>query len=107
MTTTDSDLYYDPYDFEIDTDPYPIWRRLREERPLYYNERYDFYALSRFDDVEPCLVDWKTYSSAKGTLLELIKSGMEIPPGLDHLRGPAGPRPAPRPAVPGVHAHAR
>ena len=55
MTTTDADVYYDPYDFEIDTDPYPIWRRLREEQPLYYNERYDFYALSRFDDVEPAL----------------------------------------------------
>ena len=53
MTTTDPDLYYDPFDFDIDTDPYPIWRRLREERPLYYNERYDFYALSRFEDVEP------------------------------------------------------
>jgi len=74
-------LYYDPYDFEIDTDPYPVWRRLREERPLFYNERYDFFALSRFDDVERCSVDWRTYSSAKGTLLEIIKSGMEIPPG--------------------------
>ncbi len=81
MTATDADLYYDPYDFEIDTDPYPIWRRLREERPLYYNERYDFYALSRFDDVERGLIEWKTYSSAKGTLLELIKSDMEMPPG--------------------------
>ena len=74
-------IYYDPYDFDIDTNPYPIWRRLREERPLYYNERYDFYALSRFDDVERSSVDWKRYSSARGTLLELIKSGMEIPPG--------------------------
>jgi cytochrome P450 len=81
MTATDTDLYYDPYDFEIDADPYPIWKRLRDERPLYYNERYDFYALSRFADVERALVDWRTYSSAKGTLLELIKSGMEIPPG--------------------------
>ena len=83
MTATDTtdDLYYDPYDFEIDADPYPIWRRLRDERPLYYNERYDFYALSRFEDVERALVDWRTYSSAKGTLLELIRSGMEIPPG--------------------------
>ncbi len=78
---SESDVYYDPYDFEIDTDPYPIWRRLREEQPLYYNERYDFFALSRFDDVERGLVDWKTYSSANGTLLELIKSGMEIPRG--------------------------
>jgi cytochrome P450 len=50
--TSPHDLYYDPYDFEIDADPYPLWRRMREEAPLYYNERYDFYALSRFDDVD-------------------------------------------------------
>jgi cytochrome P450 len=93
MSATASDVYYDPYDFEIDTNPYPIWKRLREEQPLYYNERYDFYALSRFDDVERCSVDWQTYSSAHGTLLELIKSGMEMPPGVfifedppDHAR---------------------
>src|SRR3954466_1735048 len=79
MTTTGSDVYYDPYDFEIDSDPYPIFKRLRDERPLYYNERYDFYALSRFDDVERASVDWKTYISSRGTLLELIKSGMEVP----------------------------
>jgi cytochrome P450 len=81
MTTTDSDVYYDPYDFEIDADPYPVWKRLRDERPLYYNERYDFYAVSRFDDVDRCSMDWETYISGKGTVLELIKSGMEIPPG--------------------------
>jgi cytochrome P450 len=79
--TSESDVYYDPYDFDIDTDPYPIWRRLREDHPLYYNERYDFFALSRFDDVERCSVDWRTYSSAKGTLLELIKADMEMPVG--------------------------
>ena len=79
--TDESELYYDPFDFEIDADPYPIWRRLRDERPVYYNDRYDFYALSRFADVERALVDWRTYSSAKGTLLEIIKSDMEIPPG--------------------------
>ena len=81
MSATDADLYYDPYDFEIDTDPYPIWRRMREEAPLYWNERYEFFALSRFDDVENGLVDWHTYSSARGTLIELIKSDYEIPPG--------------------------
>src|SRR6187431_899159 len=78
---SDGELYYDPYDFEIDSNPYPIWRRLRDEQPLYWNEKYGFWALSRFDDVERGLVDWRHYSSAKGTLLELIKSGMEIPPG--------------------------
>ena len=54
MTVTDSEVYYDPYDFEIDTDPYPIWKRLRDEQPLYYNEKHDFYALSRWVDVESC-----------------------------------------------------
>jgi cytochrome P450 len=76
------EVYYDPYDFEIDTNPYPVWKRLRDEQPLYTNERYGFHALSRFDDVERCSIDWKTYSSARGTLLEIIKSGMKIPPGV-------------------------
>jgi len=81
MTATDSEVSYDPYDFDIDSDPYPIFKRLRDEQPLYHNERYDFYALSRFTDVQRASVDWKTYISGKGTVLELIKSGMEIPPG--------------------------
>ena len=75
-------VYYDPYDFEIDTDPYPIWRRLRDEAPLYYNEKYDFFALSRFDDVEPALIDWETYRSGRGSMLELIRADIEVPPGL-------------------------
>jgi cytochrome P450 len=79
--TSNEDLYYDPYDFDIDADPYPVWRRLRDEAPLYYNERYDFYALSRFDDVEAALVDWQTYRSGRGTLLELIRADFENPPG--------------------------
>jgi cytochrome P450 len=81
MSTTEADVYYDPYDFEIDTDPYPVWKRLRDERPLYYNERYDFFALSRFEDVERALVDWKTYISGRGTVLEIIKASMEMMPG--------------------------
>lgn len=81
MTNTESDVYYDPYDFDIDTDPYPVWKRLRDEQPLYYNERYEFYALSRFEDVERCLVDWKTYVSSQGTVLELIKAAIDMPPG--------------------------
>jgi cytochrome P450 len=90
MTATDSDVYYDPFDFEIDADPYPIWRQLREERPVYYNERYDFFAVSRFADVERGLIDWGTYSSARGTLLELIKADMEIPPGSIIFEDPPG-----------------
>ncbi len=78
---TAPDVYYDPFDFEIDDDPYPVWKRLRDEAPLYYNDKYDFFALSRFHDVEEALKDWRTYSSAKGTLLELIKADIELPPG--------------------------
>jgi cytochrome P450 len=81
MATMDTSVYYDPYDFEIDSDPYPIWKRMRDEQPLYYNSKYDFFALSRYEDVERCSKDWRRYSSAKGTLLELIKSGMDLPPG--------------------------
>jgi cytochrome P450 len=75
------DIYYDPYDFEIDVDPYPVWKRMRDEAPLYYNEKYDFYAVSRFDDVERCSVDWRTYLSGRGSVLEMIKMGVDIPPG--------------------------
>ncbi|UDY36631.1 cytochrome P450 [Dermatobacter hominis] len=79
--TAAPELYYDPFDFEIDDDPYPVWKRLRDEAPLYYNEKYDFWALSRFHDVEEGLKDWRRFSSAKGTLLELIKADIELPPG--------------------------
>jgi cytochrome P450 len=75
-------VYYDPYDFEIDADPYPTFRRMRDEAPLYYNEKYDFYALTRFDDVERASLDWRTHISGRGSVLEIIRSGMEIPPGI-------------------------
>jgi cytochrome P450 len=77
-----SHVYYDPYDFEIDKDPYPIWKRLRDEQPLYFNEKYAFYALSRWDDVQPALTDWQTYRSGGGTILDLIRANVEIPPGI-------------------------
>jgi cytochrome P450 len=79
--TRGSGVYYDPYDVDIDTDPYPVWRRLRDEAPLYYNEKYDFFALSRFEDVEKCMLDWDTYRSGKGSILELIRADFDIPSG--------------------------
>ena len=77
-----TDVYYDPYDVEINADPYPVFRRLREESPLYYNEKHDFYAVSRFDDVERTFLDPKTYISGRGAILELIKANIEMPPGV-------------------------
>ena len=81
MTATQSDVYYDPYDFTIDTDPYPVFKRLRDEAPLYYNDRHDFYAVSRFDDVEKASVNWRTFVSGKGSVIEMIRGGLEMPPG--------------------------
>jgi cytochrome P450 len=70
MTATD--LYFDPYDYAIDADPYPIWKRLRDEAPLYRNEELGFYALSRYDDVLQGLLDTDTYLSGHGIVLEMI-----------------------------------
>src|SRR3982751_5365492 len=42
-----TELYYDPWDFDIDLDPYPTYRRLRDECPVYYNERHNFWGVSR------------------------------------------------------------
>ncbi len=77
-----SDVYYDPYDVEINADPYQAFRQLREGAPLYYNEQHDFYALSRFADVDQAIVDHETFSSARGAILELIKANIDIPPGV-------------------------
>lgn len=73
-------LTYDPYDYEIDADPYPVFRRLRDEAPLYWNERYGFFALSRFADVLAASLDHETFSSARGTVLELMDDPMPDPP---------------------------
>lgn len=74
-------VYFDPYDVELNADPYPMFRRLREDQPLYYNEQHDFWAISRFADVNRALVDHETFSSARGAIVELIKANIEIPPG--------------------------
>jgi cytochrome P450 len=81
-----AEVYYDPLDAEIDDDPYPVWKCLRDEAPLYRNDELDFYALSRWEDVEPALKDWDTYRSGRGTTFEIIKalldSDIELPPGI-------------------------
>jgi cytochrome P450 len=66
------DFEYDPYSYEIDLDPYPLYRRMRDEAPAYYNPRLDFWAFTRFEDCYQAFLDWQTYSSAQGTVLELM-----------------------------------
>lgn len=77
-----SDIYYDPYDVELIADPYPMFKRLREQMPLYYNEQHDFYAVSRFTDVHQGMQDHKAFSSARGNIPELIKANIPVPSGL-------------------------
>ena len=86
--TSHPEIYYDPYDFEIDADPYPLWKRMRDEVPLYWNEKYEFFALSRWDDVEAAMLDWDTYRSGRGSILEMIRANVEIPSGVILMEDP-------------------
>lgn len=87
--------YYDPYDYEVDANAHAVWKRLRDEAPLYWNDKYGFFALSRFDDVLPAMLDTNTFSSAHMTVVEMMTpekssgGGMMIfmdPPEHTHLR---------------------
>lgn len=76
------DLYWDPFDKPLRVNPHPTWKRLRDEAPAYYNPRHGFWALSRYDDIDAAHRDPRTYSSAHGTVLELMTPGT-----LDHAAG--------------------
>ncbi|MGH0034015.1 MAG: cytochrome P450 [Myxococcota bacterium] len=86
---------YDPFSYELDEDPYPVYRWMRDEAPLYHNEALDFFALTRFQDNLDAFVDKTTYSSEWGTSLELMDgpkpdSGLMIwmdPPAHNRYRG--------------------
>jgi len=67
-------LEYDPYDYKFHDDPYPVYRRLRDHAPAYHNEKYNFWALSRYHDCQHAVRDFKTFSSAQGTSLEELKA---------------------------------
>jgi len=67
-----TELYWDPFDVDLDDNPWDVWRRMRDEAPVYRNERHDFWALSRHADVEAAHRDPETFSSARGTVLEMM-----------------------------------
>lgn len=70
-----STVAFDPFSAEFFNDPYPIYRRLRDEAPVYHNERLNFYALSRHEDVAAAFKDFETYSSARGVTLDQVSTG--------------------------------
>lgn len=64
----EADLHYDPFLFY--DDPYPVYRRLRTEAPLYHNPERELWVLSRFDDVQTVARDWRAFRSAPGVVLD-------------------------------------
>ena len=87
-------MEYSPFAPEVHEDPYPIYRRLRHDAPLYRHEQLGFWAVSRYDDVVAVARDWKTFSSAFG--VDIDNTGGEFgsgnfleedPPLHDLLRG--------------------
>lgn len=77
MTITESaaPLVYDPYAYEIHEDPYPTYRRLRDEAPLYRNEERGFWVLSRHADVMAAFRDSERFSNAEGVSIDPAASG--------------------------------
>jgi cytochrome P450 len=73
MTT--SAVVFDPFSAEFFNDPYPIYRRLRDEAPVFRSVDLDFYALSRHEDVAAAFKDFETFSSARGVTLDQVSTG--------------------------------
>jgi cytochrome P450 len=72
VAATTEDIYWDPFDVEIDTNPHEVWRRMRDQAPVYRNDRFDFWALSRFAAVQSASTDHKAFLSSRGTVLEMM-----------------------------------
>ena len=71
-------LVFDPVAEDYFRDPYEVYRRMRDEAPIYYNEEEDFYALTRHADVAAAFKDHEAFSSARGCDLAMVRSG-EVP----------------------------
>ena len=85
MTT--ATLVFDPFSEDFFTDPYETYRRMRAEAPVYYSEQYDFYALTRHEDVAAAFKDYETYSSSRGIDLGMVRKG-EVPARLVIMMDP-------------------
>jgi len=85
-------LDFDPFDPRFFDDPYPSYRRMRHEQPVYRREIANwrmwphYWMLSRAPDVDAALADWRTFSSARGTLIDTDIS--LIPPNIFNMDPP-------------------
>lgn len=87
-TATSADLNYDPWDVPTARDPWPLFKRMRDEAPLYYNEEHDFFALSRRDDIAKAQLNREVFRSGRGVSFTILKVDMEIPPGTVIMEDP-------------------
>src|SRR2546429_4185143 len=78
MSISTTPVEFDPFSEEFFNDPYELYQRLRDEAPVYYSEKYGFYALSRFGDVLAAHRDWEGFSSAHGVELFLLSKDPEV-----------------------------
>jgi len=77
---SNSEVVFDPFSDDFFNAPYATYRRMRAEAPVYYNEKYDFYALTRHADVAAAMKDVETFSSSRGIDLQMVQSGNPPPP---------------------------
>ena len=73
-TVSGGPVVFDPFSDDYFDAPFETYRRMRDEAPVYYNDKYDFWALTRYDDVAAAIRDHETFSSAKGVTLEQVKA---------------------------------
>ena len=78
-TTTTDALVYEPEDRGTIIDPHALFRRMRDEAPLYHRDEQDFWAVSRFDDIKEVLLNRETFPSYRGVTLDVLRSGMKFP----------------------------
>ena len=74
VTVSGDPVVFDPYSDDYFDSPFETYRRMRDEAPLYYSEKYDFWALTRYEDVSAAIRDHETFSSAKGVTLDMVKA---------------------------------
>ena len=67
-------ISYDPFDYALQENPYPTYRRLRAEAPVFHNAERGFYALSRFEDCNDAVRDYKRFSNEGGSALEELEA---------------------------------
>jgi cytochrome P450 len=88
VTRTSAPVEFDPFSDDFYNAPWETYRRMRDEAPVYYSEQYDFYAITRHEDVLAAFRDTETFSSARGIDLGMVLTGTAPPVPLVILMDP-------------------